>query len=169
MKKFTRCTAALAAAAGLLLARNAHAQQVVEHEEYTGPNTVMFRSGIGTMIVSYVPAVVVAGFSDVSADKRLYIPVAGPWLDFAERDCPNCRHETFNRVMLVTDGIFQGLGALDIVGSFFVHEEATYVATPEFKPLVARRPERPLSLASLRIGVTPLGRNGYGMAALGKF
>jgi hypothetical protein len=103
---------------------------------------------------------VVAGFSDESSDKRLYIPVAGPWLDLAERDCPDCRHETANKALLVVDGIFQGLGALDIVGSFFVVEDRVTVAR--------KAPPSP-TVASVRLAVTPVRGGGYGMVALGQF
>jgi hypothetical protein len=157
--KLIRGMALLTVAAGLAVAPSAQAQHAVERVQSTGPHTLMFRSGVVTLAASYVPVVVVAGFSDVPADQRLYIPVAGPWMDFAERDCPTCRHETLNKVLLVTDGIFQGLGALDIVGSFFVIEERTYVARTT-TPSPAGAP--------VRLGIRPIG-GGYGMAAVGRF
>lgn len=160
MKKFVRCAAVLATVAGLLVTRSASAQRVIEHERGTGTNTTMFRSGVGTLVLSYVPAVVVAGFSDEPSDQRLYIPVAGPWLDLGERDCPDCRHETANKALLVVDGIFQGLGAIDIVGSFFVTED---------RVVIARAVPPSPTLASVRLAVAPVHGGGYGMVALGQF
>ena len=93
----------------------------------TGPNSTLLRTGVFTLGLSYVPALVVAIESDVSADKHLYAPVVGPWLDLANRDdaCDNCNSETVNKVLLVTDGVFQGLGALQILGAFMWPETRT--------------------------------------------
>ena len=102
---------------------------VVAHSDrgaVTGPNRVMLHSGIWTLGLSYVPALVVAISSDQSYDKKLYAPVAGPWLDLASRECrTDCNHETVNKALLVTDGIFQGIGALQILGSFLFVETST--------------------------------------------
>lgn len=88
------------------------------------PNGSLLRSGLFTLGLSYAPALVVAIESDNEADDNLFIPVAGPWLDLAERDCRgDCDRETLNKVLLVTDGVFQGLGALQILASFVVPED----------------------------------------------
>jgi len=92
----------------------------------TGPNASLLRTGVFTLGLSYVPALVVAIESDVSADKHLYAPIVGPWLDLASRDgCDGCNSETVNKVLLVTDGVFQGLGALQILGAFMWPETRT--------------------------------------------
>jgi hypothetical protein len=93
----------------------------------TGPNGTLLRSGVFTLGLAYVPALVVAIESDVSADKHLYAPIVGPWFDLASRDeCRgDCDGETVNKVLLVTDGVFQGLGALQILGSFMWPETST--------------------------------------------
>src|SRR5262245_50462782 len=98
----------------------AHAEHVVAAETVTTttPNRNLLHSGLVTLGLAYVPSFIVAVESPLEVDNNLYIPVAGPWLDFANRNCPTCQHETFNKVMLVTDGIFQGIGALNILGAF---------------------------------------------------
>jgi hypothetical protein len=108
--------------------------------------------------LAYVPSVIVAVESPLAVDKRLYVPVAGPWLDYANRDCATCRHETFNKVMLVTDGIFQGIGALNIVGAFLFPE--THV--------VSAKTDRPRA-ARLRLTPARIGSGVYGVTASGAF
>lgn len=83
----------------------------------SGPNPYLFRSGLFTLGLSYAPALVVAIESDFHADDHLYIPVAGPWLDLANRGDSESDNETRNKVLLVTDGVFQGLGALQMVAA----------------------------------------------------
>ncbi len=124
-----------------LLPATAHARSDKQRVETTQPNRGMLRSGVVTLGLSYVPAFVVAASSDLHSDRYLYAPVAGPWLDFAKRECTSCEHETANKVLLVTDGIFQAIGALDIVGSvIFVETRTTYVEAeaPRFRLTPAR-------------------------------
>lgn len=89
----------------------------------TLPNPYLLRSGLFTLSAAYVPALVVALESSRSADNRLYAPIVGPWLDLGDRGkCGDgCgSRETVNKVLLVTDGVFQGLGVLQIVSSFLI-------------------------------------------------
>jgi hypothetical protein len=88
------------------------------------PNSSLLRGGVFTLGISYLPALIVAIESDREADDHLYAPVVGPWLDLAARgDCEgDCDSETINKVLLVTDGVFQGIGALQILGAFVFPE-----------------------------------------------
>lgn len=132
---------------------------VGERGTVTGPNRALLRSGAWTLGLSYVPALVVAIQSSEDADKNLYVPVAGPWMDLATRDCPSCDHETANKVLLVTNGIFQGIGALQIVGSLLFVE--TRSAAGGSLSRTAKVP--PLKVAPARLA------GGYGIAARGTF
>ena len=158
---------ALAASAALVTTNPANADDVtvVNTDEggggSAGPNAGMLHSGIVTLGVSYVPAFVVAVESDVEADKNLYIPVAGPWIDYAERDCENCNNETLNKVLLVTDGIFQGIGALEIAGSFLFWGSGDDVASNDAT--------HKTDTASVRLAPARLGSGGYGLRAVGQF
>jgi len=92
------------------------------------PNPYLLRSGLFTLGAAYVPALVVALESSRSADNRLYAPIVGPWLDLGDRGkcnggCGN--RETVNKVLLVTDGVFQGLGVLQIVSSLLIPTQHT--------------------------------------------
>ena len=74
-----------------LSARTARAEEVVvqrtevttDQTSTTGPNRTLLHSGIWVLGLSYVPAIVVAAESSRSEDRKLYIPVAGPWMDLA--------------------------------------------------------------------------------------
>jgi hypothetical protein len=159
-------------AAGLMLAgpRTAQAEETVVVEssppaavESSGvlPNRALLRSGVFTLGASYVPALVVAIESEHPADDHLYAPVVGPWLDLANRgDCDgDCDGETVNKVLLVTDGVFQGIGALQILGSFIFPESratATIVGS-DGTPAV-----------SFRVMPTKISR-GSGLVAFGEF
>ena len=165
---------ALVAAAGTFLsAKDAHAQQtfgaaptpVATQErivEYEGPNRGLLASGLFLFGVSYTASAIIAGSSPHPGDDRLYVPVAGPWMDLANRpECVatgmnSCDTETSNRVLLVFDGVFQGLGALALLSSFFVPETTTHSATEEAKPHVHITP-------------TTYGRAAPGVSVFGTF
>ena len=179
---FTVRGAAVATAAGLacVLSTTAWAQQTnivtppaatpvaaEKAEKYNGPNRALISTGLVTFGLSYVPAVIVAGTSAQPADNHLFIPVAGPWLDLAERPACGtslteaaavaipCDMETTNKVLLGVDGVFQGIGALTtLVG----------LLSPE-------REEEPVTTGKPTVHVTParMGVGGYGIAAFGNF
>ncbi|HTQ03949.1 MAG TPA: hypothetical protein VMI54_08825 [Polyangiaceae bacterium] len=153
---------AAAVGLGLAVATPAHAQARVDTVEYTGPDRGLLHSGIWTLGLSYVPALVVGIESSLPDDRFLFAPVAGPWIDFAKRDCPTCNHEQLNKVLLVTDGIVQGVGALEIVGSFFFIEHTTVSRTADDDG------DKPKSAFELHVVPTRVA-GAYGLAAIGKF
>ncbi len=140
------------------VASTASAQQRVDTVSYTGPDRGMLRSGALTLSLSYVPALVVGVASPLPEDRYLLAPVAGPWIDFAKRDCPGCAHETLNRVLLVTDGVIQGLGALEMLGSFFFVEHSVVTS-----PASLDNQKTAFRIVPNRMA------GGYGVTALGKF
>jgi hypothetical protein len=79
------------------------------------------------LVGAYVPMAAVAFTSDRSSDQtNLYYPVVGPWMNLASRcDTNVCNDDTVNKVLLVADGIGQGLGAVGLVASFFVAGKTT--------------------------------------------
>jgi len=158
----TRLILSIAAtlAAGVTATLPAAAQQRVDTIEYTGPDRGLLKTGAWTLGLSYAPALVVGIASPLPEDRYLLAPVAGPWLDFGKRDCTSCKHETTNKVLLVTDGVIQAIGALQIVGSFFFVEH-TVVSRPA-------RAERPRNALNLRVVPTRVA-GGYGLTAFGNF
>jgi hypothetical protein len=127
----------------------------------TGPNMEMVGSGIGTFAISYLPAVVVGATSGLDADRTLFVPVAGPWLDLTQRPhcglVVSCGSEGAAKVLLITDGVFQAIGAISIVGGLLTttHETRT-VHAADVGPTV-------------RISPASVGWQGYGVVALGTF
>ena len=127
----------------------------------TLPNRFMLRSGVFTLGAAYVPSLVVAIESDRAADNHLYAPVVGPWFDLAARGhCSgDCSGEAVNKVLLVTDGVFQGLGALQIIGSFVM---------PETRTVALHNADGSTALA-LSVMPAKLGHGGSGVLAVGSF
>jgi hypothetical protein len=127
----------------------------------SGPNAMLFKSGLFVFGIPYGTSVVVAATSNRDEDKNLFVPVVGPWLDFGDRhDCgsvgtPSCSGETAVKVLLAADGIFQAIGAIELVSAFLV-PDSRMVATKEQGPHVMMVPSR-------------VGASGYGLAAAGTF
>jgi hypothetical protein len=137
-----------------------------ERVESTGPNRQLLRMGTWTLGLSYAPALVVAVKSERRGDDYLYYPVVGPWLDLSHRgECLTCRHEKMNEALLVADGIFQGVGALQLVGSFLLPERRTVETVT---PPVPRT--KAAEQASVKLRVRPVRlSSGYGLQATAKF
>jgi hypothetical protein len=155
-------TGALALACALEVApADAQSRRSRETVTTTGPNRELLRSGLFALGVPYVASVIVAATSERPEDKHLYIPVAGPWLDFANRGpCgrvgePSCEMETAYKVLLIGNGILQGVGALEIVGSFLFPETRTVTRAAEN--------ERRLFITPYYVGT------GYGLSASTSF
>lgn len=160
----TRIFSVLLTCGALLAFGGVASAQSVQRETVTergGPSHSMLFSGLGTFGISYGAAFVVAATSDLDADHRMYVPFAGPWMALSGRGpCGigtprTCDAATTNKVLIITDGVFQALGGLLIVESFL---------NPETRTVTRARAEQPT------IQVAPLvGSNGYGLAAFGNF
>lgn len=87
-------------------------------------NRPLLIAGGAIIVASYVPAIVVAASSGRKEDEFLYIPVAGPWLDLANRDCARtpCNDETLNKTLLIGGGILHAVGTAFVVTSLFLPE-----------------------------------------------
>jgi hypothetical protein len=121
-----------------------------------GPNAFLFSSGLLTTGLSYTPALVVAVNSDRSEDKYLYAPFVGPWLDLASRDDDS----KLNRTLLVVDGVFQTIGAVQLIASLmFINSGSDAV--------VADASSSTISLAA--VAPAQLADDGYGLVAVGRF
>jgi hypothetical protein len=125
--------------------------------EQQRPQTGLIAAGVLTLGLSYGPSLVVATTSKEPADKYLTVPVAGPWIDLAKRPgCQGrdteCSRERSNQVLLVANGIFQAIGALELIVGLTV-PETTLVA-----------------VKGTTLKVRPsAGMNGAGITAYGTF
>lgn len=178
MKNWYCATGAVAAMAVFGIARTAQAQTTIvtpapvappasEQVRYVAPNMPLIASGVATFAVAYVPSVIVAASSPLPADRHLYIPIAGPWIDWGNRPACgvgwiSCGKETGNKVLLGLSGVFQALGALATATGFFVPER-TVVVTAQ-----ADKPDKP-DKASLHVTPAQFAGGAYGVAAFGNF
>jgi hypothetical protein len=124
--------------------------------ETTSPNTPAIATGVVMFGVSYGIAVTVAATSDNSADRRLYVPVVGPWLDLADRpSCPiedqQCDKTTTQKILIGADGVVQAVGIVVAVYG---------ILTP-----------RRHVVGSSNVQVVPvgLGSDAHGLAVTGSF
>lgn len=149
--------------AGTLLSSESRAETVTQETVTYGTNWPMFHSGVWTFAGSYIPALVVSRVSPHDFDRPLAIPLAGPWIDLANRDCEGCKLETLNRVLLVGDGIMQSVGVFKVIGSlFFWERRVTTIATVEPSQL-------PMGVTSLTFDVAQVSSGAYGAVARGTF
>jgi hypothetical protein len=137
---------------------------------YQGPDRRLISSGLITFGLSYIPAVVVAGTSDTSADHHLYVPVIGPWLDLGDRPgCGSghigCDTETTYKVLLVLDGIFQDLGILTAASGLLMPEHHVAVVSEADKKQAAIDANKP----TVHVSPSEVANGAYGVAAFGSF
>lgn len=160
-KIFHQLAASALALALVGVSATASAQQTVVVDDdddagSRGPNAFLFHSGLVTTGLSYTPALVVAVNSDRSEDKYLYAPFVGPWLDLAARDDDS----KVNRTLLVVDGVFQTIGALQLIAAFtFMDSGSSDVASTDDDTIVSEAAVAPARLAD----------DGYGLVAVGRF
>src|SRR5712691_6145988 len=106
-------------------------------ERAAPPDIAVLVAGIAILAVGYGPSAFVPMHGDHKGDDRLYVPVIGPWLDLANRECTGatmataggpielasrqpCGTSAIEEAALITSGILQGVGGLQIMGAFFV-------------------------------------------------
>jgi hypothetical protein len=124
--------------------------------EVTSPNTPVIVSGVMTFGISYGIAVVAASISDNSADRRMFVPVIGPWLDLADRpSCPveevSCDTSTGQKILIGADGVLQALGV--VVAVYGILTPVHHRTGP----------------ASVQVVPVSMGRSGHGFAVRGAF
>jgi hypothetical protein len=136
--------------------------------EKGGPSRTLLTSGILTLGLTYGAGALVAATSNRDADHRMFVPVVGPWIALANRgDCGgatgrSCDTETTYNVLIVADGIGQGLGAFMIIDAFLNPERLTFSRT---RTAVAK----PLTKPTVRFSPASLPAGGYGVLAAGIF
>jgi hypothetical protein len=116
----------LATAAGILAltcATSSFAEEAgVEHR----PNRSMLSTGVGIFVVSYGATAVAGAISEREADRNLFIPVVGPWINLTDRSCgptdPCGNREDVNKAVVISSGVVQGAAVLMALGSFVVPE-----------------------------------------------
>jgi hypothetical protein len=125
--------------------------------ERRGPNRVMLINGVAIFLGTYAVSAVAGGLSDTKGDEKLFIPLVGPWLDLAERECSfgECTfREDVNIAHVIGSGVAQAAGLGLVLGSFLLGE---------------REPERERRGAKVHVLPMGMGRGGGGVGAFGTF
>jgi hypothetical protein len=138
------------------------------------PNPALLGGGLGTIVLGYTPAMIVGIVSDHKGDNKLFIPVVGPWLDLGQRGCSgttvvgpngpfdlssqqNCGTSGIETAALIVTGVVQGVGAAEMVASFFIPQR-------RFAPVHASK-----KTPTLTVGPSSFGGRGWGAVAGGQF
>ena len=114
------------------------------------PNRPLMVTSTLMFTAAYVPAVITAAINEDDTTDNLYIPVAGPWLEFAREPASKG-----NKALLAVSGVFQDLGALGMLTSLLVPERTT---------------SRWYLIGNQRFSAAPVAdRFTYGVSARGQF
>jgi hypothetical protein len=122
-------------------------------EEKKTPNVGLITSGAVMFGATYTASLAVAASSGRSADDHLYIPLAGPWIDLADRGAcrgGNCNREAGYKALLVADGLLQGAGALMFISGFVFPTTKTVTRTAAVKPGVHFAPSAGLGSVGMQ-------------------
>jgi hypothetical protein len=116
MTRLLRGQSIAAALGSLLFVQGA----AVRAEGLPTDSSGLVTTGLVTLGAGYGAAVLVAATSHHSGDNRLYVPLLGPWLDLNDRGgcavaLQSCDHETTNKILIVSDGLIQAVGAVTIL------------------------------------------------------
>jgi len=124
----------------------------------TYPNRPLLVTGLVLFGASYAPSAIIGATADREDDKKLVYPVAGPWMNLANRDCGTsaCSNEDLYKGLLIADGIVQGVGALGVLMSFVLPEKTT-------------RKWYLIGQDSTQVTPMRMGYGGIGLGASGKF
>lgn len=142
----------------------ASSAQGIDRTEYEErkPNRSMLITGSAIFLGTYATSATVGAISDAKGDNNLFIPVIGPWLAVAERDCKlgECStSEDVNVAHMIGSGAAQAAGIGLVIGAFFVGERKDGRPAPQ-----------PKALPTGNLQVLPLGlRSGAGIGAVGTF
>jgi hypothetical protein len=113
---------------------NTEPQGEVVYDSY---NAGVFGSGVAVFGLSYGASVIAAASSDKDNDRgnrRLFVPVVGPWLALSDRGSCNvsesrCDGETTAKVLLVADGVFQAAGIIGMIDGLLQPSSHRMIAT----------------------------------------
>jgi hypothetical protein len=136
----------------------------------TTRSTGLIVAGVTLFALSYAPTVYVGATSTLKADRDLLVPLAGPWLDLAQRPkcvpppgsealpVNPCIVETISKAVIVASGAVEGLGAILTVAGIPSTTRVSYEG------------DRIVAVEKPRVGVVPtFGAGGTGMQAYGTF
>jgi hypothetical protein len=118
------------------------------------PNKAVLITGGALLVGTYATTAALTAANGPTADKDLYIPVVGPWINIADRGSDRS-HETRDILLIAGSGVLQGVGAVLAVSSFFIPEKV---------------PAARINAGNVKMQVTPTaGPGAGGIGAIGTF
>ena len=120
-----RALASSAVIALVAVAADVHADTTtIERREVTvSPGAPLVASGTIALSLGYGVAVVVAVATTYDADRLLFVPIVGPWIDLGLRP-PSTAEENWARAGLVVDGVAQLAGLVLLVTGLVMKSHA---------------------------------------------
>lgn len=119
------------------------------------PNKAVLITGASLLVGTYVTTAALAGANGSVADKDLYIPIVGPWINIGDRPSSTRSDSTRDTLLIAGSGVLQGIGALMTVGSFFIPEKV---------------PAARIAAGNVKMEVMPTAAAGSaGLGAIGTF
>ena len=150
------------APAPVVVSGDAPVRDRVDHDEWR-PNRALLMTGLVLGGVPYVASMAVAASSGHVGDSNLWIPIVGPYIDVANRGgCPasgSCAGEIGNKALLISDGVIQTIGAIEILGSFIFPD------TIRTSAVVTTSSGASVTFAPAKVGPG----SAYGLSAVGSF
>jgi hypothetical protein len=138
------------------LPRTEPRESVTVYERHR-PNKAYLITGLSILGGTYATTAAFSAANGPVGDKDLYIPIAGPWINLANRTCSGACDNTDTRdtALIVGSGVLQGVGAGLAIASFFIPEK-----TP-----VAR-----INAGPVKMNISPTASTGGGgLGAIGTF
>ena len=123
---------------------------------YQKPNRPLLYTGVALGVSTYVVTAALSAAGQRAADRDLFVPLAGPFMNLSNRNCArDCTTDTQDTVTIATSGALQLVAVGLIITSAFVPEK---VSAGHFQA------------GPVKMLVTPTAAaNGGGVGAVGTF
>ena len=119
------------------------------------PNKAILITGVSLLASTYVTTAAFADANGPIADRDLFIPIFGPWVNLKDRTPTTRANNERDAFLIAGSGVLQGMAALMVVTSFFIPEKL---------------PAARVQAGNVNMVVTPqASAGGAGVGALGTF
>lgn len=120
------------------------------------PHKALFITGASIFLTTYALTASFAAAGERAADRDLFVPGAGPFMNLANRNCSRgCITDTRDTALLITSGVLQNIGAVLMITSAFIPNKV---------------PAARITAGSVNMQVAPTaGAGSAGLGALGTF
>lgn len=103
----------------------ARSEDTVTLYQSVRPNKPLLYTGGILLLGAYVPTATLTAVNnqDPGADKALYLPVVGPWMNLADRHSDSSSDNTRDTILIAASGVVQGVGAGLLIASLVIPEK----------------------------------------------